>query len=412
MRRFLLAVLQFAVMPFFAIYVVLVSLSLKARPNARRTVRRIGVVTPFGAGTRSGSARAERDLLEMLAPDFDVSVIALPELRPRPGPLGSVAGRLIGPALPMDQRLVDYLGDPEPLLSGANGLDLLFVEFVYGALFLFGRSRIDYPVVLRDHEVLARRFAIEFGNALRLTDQIVLVARLGIVWLVTFRIYLRADHIIALTPEDAEWLRRHFPFVSAKVTAIPVSFRADPLHDLNGPVRSRHLLYAANFYHRPNVDGLIWFLRECAPRIEPDVTLHLVGLDEPLRNVQLPKSGLTIVRHGHVENLDAVCSDIPIALAPMISGGGIRIKNLLFGALAKAIITTSLGNEGIGFENRKEAMVCDTPEEFAAAINTLIKDAGYARLLGRNARAAVETRFSHDAIRARYSAEVFGPSFR
>jgi glycosyltransferase involved in cell wall biosynthesis len=93
----------------------------------------------------------------------------------------------------------------------------------------------------------------------------------------------------------------------------------------------------------------------------------------------------------------------------MISGGGIRIKNLLFGAFAKAIVTTSLANEGIGFVHGKEAMVCNRPEEFAAAVNQLISDPAYARILGLNARSAVEAKFSHDAIRARYASDVFAP---
>ena len=406
MKRILLAVAQLLFLPFLAIY-VLVAVLVRQRPNGITRSQRIGVVTPFGAGTRSGSARAERDLLEMLALDFEVTVIALPALQARPGFIGALIGSLVGPSLPADPRLADFLGDPASVVSEAKKVDLLFVEFVYAALFLFGPTRLHCSVILRDHEVLARRFAGELAAASSPADRFALFARLCTVWLVTLRLYSRADRIVALTPEDAAWLRSHFPFVGKKVVAIPVSFRADPLKEVMSPPQPRHLLYAANFYHKPNVDGLLWFLEECAPKIEPNVTLHLVGLDEPLRKATMPSTELTIVRHGHVEDIEAVCSDIPIALAPMISGGGIRIKNLLFGAFSKAIVTTSLANEGIGFEPGREAMVCDTAETFAAAINRLINDPDYTKSLGRNARSAVETRFSHDAIRARYSSEVF-----
>lgn len=409
MKRIILAFLQLAFLPFLTAYVAVMALSRAGRQNVRPRPRRIALVTPFGAGTKSGSARAEKDLLEMLTADFQVTVIALPDLRSRPGRIGWTVGRLLGSAFPMEGRLWDFVADPEPVVSRVKDADLVFVEFVHGALFLFRPSSIKCPVVLRDHEVLARRFAGELSTARGLSDQFVCAARLSIVWMLTLHLYLQTDRIVALTPEDGEWLRRWFPFIGERVVAIPVSFRAEPLRAASAPVRSRHLLYAANFYHKPNVDGLLWFLAKCAPTIERDVTLHLVGLDEPLMKTPFPETALTIIRHGHVDDIEAVCSDIPIALAPMISGGGIRIKNLLFGAFAKAIVTTSLANEGIGFVHGKEAMVCNRPEEFAAAVNQLIADPAYAKILGLNARSAVETKFSHDAIRARYASDVFAP---
>ena len=409
MKRIVLAFLQLAFLPFLTAYVIVTATLRRGRVKALRRPRRIALVTPFGAGTRSGSARAERDLLEMLTMDFQVSVAALPDLPSRTGRFGWILRRLLTSALPMDERLWDFMTEPEPVVSRVKDADLIFIEFVYGALFLFRPSGVRCPIILRDHEVLARRYAAELSAAQGLSHHFVGAARLCVVWMLTLHLYLQADRIIALTPEDAEWLRRWFPLIGGRVVAIPVSFRAEPLKVASGPIRSRHLLYAANFYHKPNVDGLLWFLAECAPKIERDVTLHLVGLDEPLGKNPLPNSGLTIIRHGHVEDIETVCSDIPIAVAPMVSGGGIRVKNLLFGSFAKAIVTTRLANEGIGFEHGREAMVCDRPEEFAAAVNRLIAEPAYAKFLGLNARSAVETKFSHEAIRARYTSEVFAP---
>lgn len=408
-RRIVLALLQFVFLPFLTVYVMIMGVSRKGRRWAISHPSRVVLVTPFDAGTKSGSARAVGDLIEMLSADFDVTVTALRDLRPHPASLGRIVARVLGSALPMEEELRDFLADPAPVLSRLRDADLVFVEFVYGALFLFRPSNIRCPVVLRDHEVLARRYAAELSAARGLSDKIVVAARLCLVWMLTLHLYLQAYRIVALTPEDAEWLRRWFPFIGERVVAIPVSFRAEPLRAGGAAVLSRHVLYAANFYHKPNVDGLVWFLSKCAPTIEGEVSLHLVGLDEPLEKIRLPETALTIIRHGHVEDLEAVCSDIPIALAPIISGGGIRVKNLLFGSLAKAIVTTSLGNEGIGFENGKEALVRDLPEEFAAAVNRLIAEPAYARSLGLNARSLVETRFSHSAIRAQYASEVFAP---
>jgi hypothetical protein len=240
-------------------------------------------------------------------------------------------------------------------------------------------------------------------------NKITAATRLLLVWVLTFHLYLQAYRIVALTEQDADWLRRWFPHIAAKVVSIPISFRADAPPAMSPPALRGHALYAANFYHKPNVDGLVWFLAECAPKIESEVTLHLIGIDDPVRSVSLPDSRIRVVRHGHVDDLGTVCSNISIALAPIVSGGGIRVKNLLFASLGKAIVTTSLANEGIGFEDGKDALVCDSPDAFARGIDRLVADPVLAGLLGRNARSLVEAKFSQNAIRIRYSSEIFAP---
>lgn len=408
-KRLLLSIAQLPLLPILALYVFFMSrIRNKAKP-APALPKRIALVIPCDPGIRSGTERAIRDMQEMLELEFDLGVVPIHKLSPAPTPLWRFLAAWIGAVIPLDDAQRRYLGDPAPVLERIKQADVVLIEFCMSAAFLFRGVGLDKPMIIRDHEVLARRFAKEFVAAYGVVNKFTGIVKVVSAWLLTFHLYLLADRIVALTSEDAAWIRRWFPFIGKRVLAIPVSFAVEPKELSEVAARPRDLIYAANFYHRPNVDGLLWLLTECAPFIDPGVTLHLVGLDDPLSAIQLPSTGLNIVRHGHIDDIEhhPIVSGITIALAPIISGGGIRVKNLLFGSFAKAIVTTHLGNEGVDFVPGEEAMVCGRPQEFAAAINQLIKDPQLAVRIGHNARKAVQSRFSHHAILSQYKANLF-----
>ena len=164
------------------------------------------------------------------------------------------------------------------------------------------------------------------------------------------------------------------------------------------------MLFLGNLYHRPNLDGLRWFLAQVAPRLAEGWTLHLCGLDAPLDEVELPASAVKLVRHGFVDDVARAFADVRIAVAPVVSGGGVRMKNLELAALEKAIVTTSRANEGIGFVHGRDAVVADDAAAMAAALRRLAADPAGAARMGAQARRHVRARFGHAAVLARYGA--------
>jgi glycosyltransferase involved in cell wall biosynthesis len=65
-----------------------------------------------------------------------------------------------------------------------------------------------------------------------------------------------------------------------------------------------------------------------------------------------------------------VCSKT-ISIAPLLSGSGIRIKIIESMAYGKAVVSTTIGAEGINYTHKKNIFIADTPEDFAAAIQFL-----------------------------------------
>src|SRR3954464_4370074 len=101
MKRVLLTAAPLALLPGLIVYVILAAAWRNGQWKDAGRVRRLALVTPFGAGTLSGSARAVKDMVEMLSADFDVAVTGLRDLRPHAGIFGSVLARVLGGALPI-----------------------------------------------------------------------------------------------------------------------------------------------------------------------------------------------------------------------------------------------------------------------------------------------------------------------
>ena len=84
----------------------------------------------------------------------------------------------------------------------------------------------------------------------------------------------------------------------------------------------------------------------------------------------------------------------------MRGGGGTRLKMLEAMAAGKAVVSTTIGAEGLALTPGRDVVIADTPEAFAAAVSALLVDRPRAERLGRAARALVEARYRWEACLA------------
>ena len=401
-----------ALLPLLAVHAAWSVVRAAVRRRARfAETGELYVVAPYPPGERSGGSTAIRGLLRALERGYRVRLVPLYELRPRGGAVRRRLADWVTHALPMPVHCRPFVLSPATVRARIDGPHPVVVEFLSGSLFLLLGRRPRNPLVLREHEPLCRRLGMEMRVA-RGLERALLALKAAIAWVVMLDVYATVDRVVALTPEDAAFVRRAFPFFARRITDIPVSVELpDLLPEIESDAAAGvcELLMVANFYHRPNVDALRWFLAECAPHLGPGWTLHLCGLDEPLAGAALPASEVEVVRHGFVEDVDAVFARVRIAVAPVVSGGGVRMKNLFLASRGRAIVTTPLGNEGIGFAPGVEAVVTADGREMAREILRLSADPAAAAAMGRRARERVRAGFGHDAVLARYRAEVFAP---
>ncbi|HZT57203.1 MAG TPA: glycosyltransferase [Pyrinomonadaceae bacterium] len=156
-----------------------------------------------------------------------------------------------------------------------------------------------------------------------------------------------------------------------------------------------HLLFVGNFLHRPNVDGVRFFVNEVLPAVReslPGVELHLVGDNAPAEFAGRESEGVRVL--GYVPDIEPLFARARVFVAPIRFGAGVKGKVGEALAHAVPVVTTEVGAEGMFLRDGEEALVVNSAEEFAAAVVRLYGDAALWRHIAGNAHAHVERNFS------------------
>lgn len=149
----------------------------------------------------------------------------------------------------------------------------------------------------------------------------------------------------------------------------------------------------------PNLRGMEWFLADIWPGIHakyPKLELHIAGRNTPAWLLQLEKKNIIV--HGEVDDAQAFIKKHNIALVPLRSGSGMRVKILEAMALGKVVLTTSLGLEGILARDGQEVLIADNYNEFIAKIHHCQVAPDRLSLIGQNARSLVERHYDRERI--------------
>lgn len=164
-----------------------------------------------------------------------------------------------------------------------------------------------------------------------------------------------------------------------------------------------HILHIGTMFWPPNVDGVLWFLREIYPiiqRARPGVHFDIVGARPPKEIIEFGhrQEGVTVT--GYVKEPGEYLKKTGVMVVPLLAGGGMRVKILEALAEGLPIVTTSIGCEGIAVENGRHLLVADSPQEFAQATLRLLEDRAFANTLARNGRELIEKDYDyHTAYR-------------
>ncbi|MGI9659589.1 MAG: glycosyltransferase [Gaiellaceae bacterium] len=221
------------------------------------------------------------------------------------------------------------------------------------------------------------------------------------------RVLPRFDLLVAVSESDRSEISQLLP-AATEVIPNGVSTRAFmPLpHESEGD----GLLFTGTLSHPPNEEGILWFVREVWARIveaRPETTLTIVGRDPP-RTVHALASepGIRVV--GSVPDVTPFFRDAAVALVPLLSGGGTRLKLLEALAFSRATVSTRVGAEGLDVQHGRQVVLADSPDDFARATLALLADRPRRIELATAGRELVERTYDWDAIGDRYDSVLRG----
>lgn len=207
-----------------------------------------------------------------------------------------------------------------------------------------------------------------------------------------------ADAVVALTERDQATLAALVS--TARIERIPLAIDL-PASPLDPAGNGRDVLFVGNFVHPPNVEAADRLARSIFPRVvarRADARLVIVG-DRPPASVHASEN---VVVTGRVPDLDPLLDEAAVVVAPLTSGGGMRVKVLDALGAGKAVVASRLALEGIGVAG--EVLVAESDDEFEDAIVGLLENDSRRAELGRAARAWAEANVGWDAIVQAYGA--------
>jgi glycosyltransferase involved in cell wall biosynthesis len=162
-------------------------------------------------------------------------------------------------------------------------------------------------------------------------------------------------------------------------------------------VRPDSIVFTGLMTYWPNADGVGYFIRDILPTIRkslPDATFTAVGwgLREELR----PLLGNGVVHTGWVADVRPYLAAASLAVVPLRTGSGTRLKILEALAMGKAVVSTSVGCEGLDVQDGKHLLIADDSKAFADSVVRLLRDPVEAAALGSRGRALVESLYGWD----------------
>lgn len=206
----------------------------------------------------------------------------------------------------------------------------------------------------------------------------------------------RAERVVACSRADADALTRLVPALEA----IIVPNGVDTQYYQPGivpPARlgAEALVFTGKMDFRPNVDAVLWFCSKVLPAIReasPGAHFYIVGRDPHPRLAPLADMpGVTVT--GFVDDPRPYIAAAAVYVVPLLTGGGTRLKVLEAMAMGRALLSTTLGCEGIHAAPGRDVVLADRVDDFAAQVLALLKDDAQREQLGRAARAFVERHF-------------------
>src|SRR5579871_3670059 len=209
----------------------------------------------------------------------------------------------------------------------------------------------------------------------------------------------KADFVLTVSEQNREFFA---PYVSPeRLATIDTGVDCEAFQPGGDSPCGPAMVFTGSMDWLPNQDAVLFFASEVLPRVRavvPEAELWIVGRypSRAVKKLSGPRTHVT----GRVSDIRPYLQRAPIYVAPLRSGSGTRIKIFEAMAMGKAVVSTTIGAEGLPVRPGCDILISDSPTEFAASVLKLLQDPDSRQTLGSSARQAVESKYGWDAVSA------------
>lgn len=213
------------------------------------------------------------------------------------------------------------------------------------------------------------------------------------------------DAVVAVSQEDCEQMRNEYGVTA--VFEVPTGVDTNFFKPRSNVAADPHnIVFTGSMDWLPNEDAITYFTQEVMPLIKrtiPDVTLTVVGRNPYPSLVELARRDRSLIVTGRVDDVRPYMERAAAYVVPLRIGGGTRLKIYEAMAMEKAIVSTTIGAEGLPLNDGVELLLADTAKAIAAAVIKVLSDTALAKALGARAAATVREKFGWQGVAERFT---------
>jgi glycosyltransferase involved in cell wall biosynthesis len=215
----------------------------------------------------------------------------------------------------------------------------------------------------------------------------------------------RFDHVIAVSETDRAAMAAMVP--AERISVVPTgvdanAFRPAVRNDNPEPV----VLFLGSMDWEPNIDAVQHFVETTWPAIRaavPAARFQVVGRNPANSIRRLASESVQII--GTVPSVLEHLHRAAAVVVPLRAGGGTRLKIYEAMAAGKAVISTTIGAEGLDYDDGRNILIADTPQVFADTVIGVLRDAGRRRRL-EDAALALASQYDWSTIAREFEATL------
>ncbi|MBI3519531.1 MAG: glycosyltransferase family 4 protein [Bacteroidetes bacterium] len=278
--------------------------------------------------------------------------------------------------------------------------DIIQLEGVFMASYIpVIKQHSKAKIVLRSHNVEHQIWERHLANEKNGLKKIYLNLQNNRLKTFEINAFNQVDAIVTITDEDKKTIASICP--QKPIHTCLTGINLQNYTPVTAPTYPNTLFHFASMDWMPNIEAVDWLMNSVWNEVvknNPDAKLILAGRGMPERFKKLASANITII--DDVKESSEFYNRYDIMLVPLWSGSGLRIKLVEGLAYGKAIITTSIGAEGIPYSAGKDIIIADSAIDFVKAVQTLLSDTSYKQQLQQSARTLSENYFDYKVIAA------------
>lgn len=285
--------------------------------------------------------------------------------------------------------------------------DIIWTSRLAGTQFI--PKGLDIIKVLDQHDLNSYLWSIEIGNARSWLIRLYAKFNLKLVQRYENSRYPDFDVIVSVSDQERKITKR-IATPGTKCITVENGVDIDYFKPGNRELIEKYcMVMTGSMNQRRNIDAAIFFSKKIFPQLKvdfPEINFVIVGKDPAQKVIELSKyEGIEVT--GTVPDVRPYLEKAQVVVLPYRMGSGVKHKLPIAMAMAKPIVTTSNGCQGIDIKNEVHALIADGALNFTYAVGRLLSSPNFAKKLAQNARRLALQQYSWDRLGEKIQSYIF-----